>query len=212
LSEPSEDPHLVIVPSSVIYNWRNEIDRFAPDLDIAVISGTPKERKTLINEATEKDIWITSYGTMRQAAALYEGLHFQTMVHHDAQFIQSDQAQTSKAVRSVDASRRFALSGTPSENSVDELWASFQVILPGLLPPLKQFRQLEPKRIAALTKPFIMRRLTTEVLTAVPEKIESVHTSELTKDQKELYVGYLRELQTMTSGSIATNNFQESRM
>lgn len=212
LSEPSEDPHLVIVPSSVIYNWRNEIDRFAPDLDIAVISGTPNERKTLINEATEKDIWITSYGTMRQDAALYEGLHFQTMVLDEAQFIKNYQTKTSKAVRTIDASRRFALSGTPIENSVDELWAIFQVILPGLLPALKEFRQLEPKRIAALTKPFIMRRLKTEVLTELPEKIESVHTSELTKDQKELYVGYLRELQTMASESIATNNFQGSRM
>src|SRR5699024_3667392 len=133
------------VPSSVIYNWRNEIDRFAPDLDIAVISGTPNERKTLINEATEKDIWITSYGTMRQDAALYEGLHFKTMVLDEAQFIKNYQTKTSKAVRTINASRRFALSGTPIENSVDELCAIFQVILPGLLPALKEFRQLEPK-------------------------------------------------------------------
>src|SRR5699024_496146 len=118
LSEPSEDPHLVIVPLSVIYNWRNEIDRFAPYLDIAVISGTTNEQKTLINEATEKDIWITTYCTMRQDAALYEGLHFQTMVLDEAQFIKNYQTKTSKAVRTIDASRRFALSGTPIENSV----------------------------------------------------------------------------------------------
>src|SRR5699024_5608334 len=143
---------------------------------------------------------------------LYEGLHFQTMVLDEAQFIKNYQTKTSKAVRTIDASRRFALSGTPIENSVDELWAIFQVILPGLLPPLKEFRQLERKRIAALTKTIIMRRLTTGVITELPEKIEAVHTSELTKDQKELYVGYLRELQTMASESIATNNFPGSRM
>src|SRR5699024_11242817 len=117
----------VIGTSSGIDNWRNERDRFAPDLDIAVITRTPNERKTLINEATEKDIWITSYGTMRQDAALYEGLHVQTMVRDEAQFIKNYQTKTSKAVRTIDASRRFALSGTPIENSVDELWAIFQV-------------------------------------------------------------------------------------
>src|SRR5699024_10933185 len=131
----------------------------APDLDIAVISGTPNERKTLINEATEKDIWITSYGTMRQDAALYEGLHFQTIVLDEAQFIKNYQTKTSKAVRTIDASRRLALRGTSIGYSVDELWAIFQVILPGLLPALKEFRQFEPKRIAALIKPLIMRLL-----------------------------------------------------
>src|SRR5699024_2437040 len=122
--------------SCVIYNWRNELSRLAPDLDIAVISGTPKERTALINEASDKDVCITSYGTMRQDAALYEGLHFQTMVLDEAQFIKNYQTNTSKAVRTIVASRRFALSGTPIENSVDELWAIFQVILPGLLPAL----------------------------------------------------------------------------
>src|SRR5699024_11709551 len=137
--------------SCVIYNWRNEFSLFALDLDIAVIAGTPKERTALINEATDKDAWITSYGTMRQDAALYEGLHFQTMVLDEAQVIKNYQSKTSKAVRTIDASRRFALSSTPIENSVDELRAIFQDILPGLLPALKEFRQLEPKRIAALT-------------------------------------------------------------
>src|SRR5690625_3023037 len=149
---------------------------------------------------------------MRQDAALYEGLHFQTMVLDEAQFIKNYQTKTSKAVRTIDASRRFALSGTPIENSVDELWAIFQVILPGLLPGLKEFRQMEPKKIAALTRPFILRRIKRDVLQELPEKIESVHTSELTKEQKDLYVGYLRELREMTSSSIAANHFQQNRM
>ena len=212
LSEPSEQPHLVIVPSSVIFNWRNEVHRFAPELQVAVISGTPEERREMIEHSRDKDIWITSYGTLRQDAPLYEDIVFRTMVLDEAQFIKNYQTKTSKAVRSLKASRRFALSGTPIENSVDELWAIFQVVLPGLLPSLKEFRQMDPERISVLTRPFIMRRVKTEVLSELPEKIESVHTSELTKDQKELYVGYLRELQMMASESIASNHFQSSKM
>ena len=147
-----------------------------------------------------------------QDIQLYDSLSFATMILDEAQFIKNYQTKTSKAVRSIHAARRFALSGTPIENSVDELWAIFQVIMPGLLPSLKEFRQMEPKRIASLTKPFILRRIKSDVLKELPEKIESVHTSELTKEQKDLYVGYLRELQEMASASIAKNSFQQNRM
>src|SRR5699024_10968887 len=126
LSEPSESPHLIIVPSSVIYNWKNECHRFAPDLNVAIISGTPQERAALVADGTDQDVWITSYGTIRQDVSLYKDKYFQTMILDEAQFIKNYQTKTSKAVREINASRRFALSGTPIENSVDELWAIFQ--------------------------------------------------------------------------------------
>lgn len=212
LSEPSDQPHLIVVPSSVIYNWRNECHKFAPDLSVAVISGTPEERIKQVEEAEDKAVWITSYGTLRQDIDMYQEVQFRTLILDEAQFIKNYQTKTSKAVREIKASRRFALSGTPIENSVDELWAIFQVVLPGLMPTLREFRQMEPKKIAALTRPFILRRLKGDVLRELPAKIESVHSSELTKEQKDLYVGYLRELQQMTSASIANNDFQQNRM
>ncbi|MDY0394342.1 DEAD/DEAH box helicase [Virgibacillus halophilus] len=115
-------------------------------------------------------------------------------------------------MRQIKAYRRFALSGTPIENSIGELWSIFQVILPGQMPAQKEFRQMAHEKIASLTKPFILRRLKGDVLKELPEKIETVSVSELTKEQKDLYVGYLRKLQQETALSLKENSFQENRM
>lgn len=212
LSEPSDQPHLIVAPSSVLYNWKNEFAKFAPDLDVVVLTGAPIEREEMIKQSSHVDVWITSYATLRQDIELYRERTFQTLILDEAQFIKNYATKTSRAMREVKASRRFALSGTPIENSIDELWAIFQVILPGLLPNQKTFRHLPYERIAMITKPFILRRLKEDVLTELPEKIETVHTSELTKDQKELYVGYLRQLQQETAQSIKASGFQKNRM
>src|SRR5699024_8190713 len=203
LSEPSDVPHLVVVPSSVIYNWRNECRKFAPDLKVAVISGLPEERAQIIEKSQSADIWITSYGTVRQDIEKYRKLAFQTLILDEAQYIKNYFTKTSRVIREIKAEKRFALSGTPIENSIDELWAIFQVILPGFLPNQREFKQMKKEKIASLMRPFILRRVKTEVLKELPEKIESVHVSELTKDQKELYVGYLKQLQEETSASIS---------
>lgn len=212
LSEPSEKPHLVVVPSSVIYNWRNECRKFAPSLKVAVISGSPEERGQIIKNSNECDVWITSYGTVRQDLNHYKEIPFQTLILDEAQNIKNYFTKTSRAVREIRAEKKFALSGTPIENSIDELWAIFQVILPGLLPSQSDFRQMEREKISALTRPFILRRVKSDVLKELPEKIESVHISELTKEQKELYVGYLQQLQAETSASLQGNQFQKNRM
>lgn len=212
LSEPSDNPHLIVAPSSVLYNWKNECHRFAPDLDVAVLTGTPAERKEKIKNFVDKDVWITSYATLRQDIELYREMTFQTMILDEAQFIKNYATKTSQAIRQVIATRRFALSGTPIENSIDELWAIFQVVLPGLMPSQRAFKQLSHEKIARLTKPFILRRLKEDVLKELPDKIESTHVSELTKDQKELYVGYLRQLQQDAADSMKEGGFQQNRM
>src|SRR5699024_10864159 len=153
--------------------------------------GSKEEREQIIQRSRESDIWITSYGTLRQDIAQYEQIPFQTMILDEAQFIKNHATKTAKAVYTVRASRKFALSGTPIENSLDELWSIFQVVLPGLLPPLRQFRQLDVEKVARLTRPFILRRLKEEVLKELPEKIETVHVSDLTSEEKQLYIGYL---------------------
>lgn len=212
LSEPSDHPHLIVAPSSVLYNWKNECNRFAPDLDVAVLTGTPAERKEKIKGFADKDVWITSYATLRQDIEMYREMTFQTMILDEAQFIKNYATKTSQAIRQVIATRRFALSGTPIENSIDELWAIFQVVLPGLMPSQRAFKQLSHEKIGKLTKPFILRRLKEDVLKELPDKIESTHVSELTKDQKELYVGYLRQLQQDASDSMKEGGFQQNRM
>ena len=211
-SEPSENPHLVVVPSSVVYNWKSEIEKFSPSMSVAVLTGNPVERHEKIVDSQEIDVWITSYATLRQDIALYREYTFQTLVLDEAQYIKNYATKTSKAIREIRASRKFALSGTPIENTIDELWAIFQVVLPGLMPNRKEFRQLEHDKIASLTKPFILRRLKSDVLKELPEKIESVSISELTKEQKELYVGYLHQLQRETTQSLKEQSFQKNRM
>src|SRR5690625_4339783 len=214
LSEPSEpgQPHLVIAPSSVLYNWKNEFNRFAPSLEISILTGAPEERREKIKALTDSDVWITSYATLRQDIEFYRELTFQTLTLDEAQFIKNYATKTSQAIRQLRSSRRFALSGTPIENSIDELWAIFQVVLPGLMPSQRKFRQLSHEKIGMLTKPFILRRLKEDVLKELPDKIESVHVSELTQDQKELYVGYLRQVQQEATHSMQESGFNQNRM
>lgn len=205
-------PHLVVAPSSVVYNWKKEFSRFAPDLETVIMTGYPEERHKRLESMRDADVWITSYATLRQDISLYKQNRFQTLILDEAQFIKNYQTKTSKAVRSIDAAHKFALSGTPIENSIFELWSIFQVVLPGLLPNQKTFKQLSNEQIARMTRPFILRRLKKDVLTELPEKIESVSISELTKEQKELYLGYLSKLQQETAYSLEREGFQQSRM
>ncbi|WP_047983901.1 DEAD/DEAH box helicase [Ornithinibacillus californiensis] len=211
-SEIGEHPHLIVVPSSVVYNWKNEFEKFTPAMKVAIMTGNPQERHEKINTGQDANVWITSYATLRQDIDLYRELQFQTMILDEAQYIKNYATKTSKAIREIKASRRFALSGTPIENSIDELWAIFQVVLPGLMPNQKTFKQLSHDRIASITKPFILRRLKKDVLKELPDKIETVSVSELTSHQKELYVGYLRQLQQETAQSIQEGGFQQNRM
>ncbi|PAV31480.1 helicase SNF2 [Virgibacillus profundi] len=211
-SEPSDNPHLIVAPSSVVYNWKNEFEKFVPDLNVAILTGTPSERQQKIAEMGDMDVWITSYSTLRQDIELYRELNFQTLILDEAQFIKNYATKTSRAIREIKASRRFALSGTPIENSIDELWAIFQVVLPGLMPSQRNFKQLSNERISMITRPFILRRLKKDVLKELPDKIESVSVSELTKDQKDLYVGYHRQLQQEAAQSMKESGFNQNRM
>jgi SNF2 family DNA or RNA helicase len=211
-SELGEHPHLIVAPSSVVYNWKNEFEKFAPSLTVAVMTGTPQERQEKINTLKDVNVWITSYATLRQDIELYNECYFQALILDEAQYIKNYATKTSKAIRQIKAKRRFALSGTPIENSIDELWAIFQVVLPGLMPNQKGFKQLSHEKIASITKPFILRRLKKDVLKELPEKIETVSVSELTTHQKELYVGYLRQVQQEAAQSIQESGFQSNRM
>ncbi|MBP2076320.1 DEAD/DEAH box helicase [Oceanobacillus polygoni] len=204
--------HLIVAPSSVVYNWKNEFEKFTPHMSVVVLTGTPEERHQLIEASADTDVWITSYATLRQDIEIYREFSFQSMFLDEAQYIKNYATKTSRAIREIKAARRFALSGTPIENSIDELWAIFQVVLPGLMPNQRSFKQLSNEKIAMLTRPFILRRLKKDVLKELPDKIESVHVSELTKEQKDLYVGYLRQVQQEAAQSMKESGFQQNRM
>lgn len=212
LSNKSDELHLVIAPSSVIYNWKSEIRRFAPDLEIAMITGTQEEREQKIAKSKKADVWLTSYAMARRDVHLYETITFQTLILDEAQYVKNYETKTSKAIRKIQAKHRFALSGTPIENNIDELWAIFQVIMPGFLPSRKKYHQLDHETIAKMVHPFILRRLKKDVLEELPEKIETTLYSELTLEQKELYLAYLQKLRKETETSLQKDPFQQQRM
>ncbi len=217
LSEHKENkgeklPALVISPASLIYNWKSEFDKFAPGLHVEVISGSKEERAKQLEELSGVDVLVTSYPLIRQDIEIYEPIEFSSLILDEAQAIKNDATKTSKAVKMVNAGKRFALSGTPIENSLNELWSIFDAILPGFFPNKKTFNNLEQEQIARMSRPFILRRLKQDVLKELPDKIETVHMSDLTKEQKQLYVGYLEKIQGEAADAIATEGFQKSRM
>ncbi|WP_042461298.1 DEAD/DEAH box helicase [Neobacillus dielmonensis] len=212
LSEKNPKPALIVAPASLIYNWRNEFNKFAPSLTTEVMIGTPQERMEKLQSDQLPDVWITSYPTLRQDIDFYRQHEFSTLILDEAQAIKNYATKTAKAVRDIQAETSFALSGTPIENSLDELWSIFQTVLPGFFPQQKQFRQLEPAKVAKMIRPFLLRRVKKDVLKELPDKIETVNYSELTKQQKELYLAYLEKIQKDTVESLEGEGFQKSRI
>ncbi|WP_236035053.1 DEAD/DEAH box helicase [Alkalihalobacterium elongatum] len=209
---PSEFPSLVVAPASLIYNWKSECTKFAPSLIVEVIDGGPEERKQKLEDLKGVDVCITSYPLMRQDTELYANKTFDTLILDEAQVIKNPQTKTFKAITSIRAPKRFALSGTPIENSIDELWSIFYVLLPGFFPKKQDFSKLELEHISKMVKPFILRRLKTDVLKELPDKIETVQISELTKAQKELYVGYLQKVKQETTEILQTEGLNKGRI
>nr|WP_289036888.1 DEAD/DEAH box helicase [uncultured Allobacillus sp.] len=212
-NNPEQDqPALVVSPASLVYNWESEFEKFAPSMKVCVIHGSIGDREMLFKYAHEYDVLITSYPLVRQDLEQYRERRFSTLILDEAQAIKNHLTKQAQAIRAIRAGRRFALSGTPIENSLDELWSLFDVIMPGFFPSKKAFRELPQEQISRMSRPFILRRIKQDVLTELPDKIETVNHSELTKDQKQLYLGYLEKIQGEAASAISSDGFQKSRM
>lgn len=217
LSEQQENvgerlPALIVSPASLIYNWQSEFGKFAPQLRVTVVAGTPLERDGLQDESVEADVIVTSYPLLRRDIEYYEKRRFGILILDEAQAFKNRASQTAQAVKRIAAGRRFALTGTPIENRLDELWSIFDAVFPGLFENQKAFSAMPPDKIARIIRPFVLRRMKSEVLTELPEKIESVQHSELTVKQKKLYAAYLDKLRAETEEDLREEGFQKSRM
>lgn len=191
---------LVICPSSLTLNWQNEIERFAPDLSSVCISGTVAERAKQFEQMDEYDIVITSYATLLRDIAKYETKHFAIQFLDEAQNIKNHNTQSAKAVKAINSEQRFALTGTPVENTLAELWSIFDFIMPGYLhhysyfkknyenPIVKKNDTTSVRSLQRLTSPFVLRRLKGEVLTELPDKTETVLETQFDDKQKKLYL------------------------
>lgn len=210
--QSTHPPVLVVAPASLTYNWANEFARFAPHLRVLIAAGQKDERASMLAGMDDADVIVTSYPLLRRDLDTYLGRTFHTLILDEAQAIKNSSSQTAQAVKQIEAPRRFALTGTPVENSLDELWSIFEAVFPGLFPSYRRFRDLPPERIARMVRPFILRRLKKDVLEELPDRIETVQRSELKDEQKKLYAAYLSQLQDETSKDMEENGFQKNRI
>ena len=200
---------LILAPSGLIYNWADEFQKFAPNLDVVVVHGLKPYRETILAE--KHQIYVTSYATFRQDSEIYQDLSFDFLFLDEAQVMKNAQTKIAKTLRKFVVPSVFALSGTPIENNIGELWSIFQIVLPGLLPAKKAFMKLPAERVAQFIKPFVMRRKKEEVLTELPDLIEVVYKNELEDQQKAIYLAQLQQMQERIE-HVTVAEFQRNRV
>ncbi|MHB1484359.1 MAG: DEAD/DEAH box helicase [Saccharofermentanales bacterium] len=201
--EKSHMPSLVVAPTSLVFNWEAEVQKFAPDIKTLLIHGGVAARDEKLLHISEADLVITSYALLRRDIAKYEDIQFRACIIDEAQNIKNPKTINSKSVKQVHAQTYFALTGTPIENSLSELWSIFDFLMPGYLFSHSKFQEqfeipiFKDKdadaiaQLKRLVSPFILRRMKKDVLKELPEKINSVLYNEMTTEQAKLYASYI---------------------
>lgn len=197
---------LVICPASLVYNWEAESRRFYPSAQVQTVAGNAASRQLQIEEWDKYDILITSYDLLKRDIDFYNGKQFDYVIIDEAQYIKNASTQAAKSVKSITCNCRFALTGTPVENRLSELWSIFEFLMPGYLFSYKRFRdELEAPiaesqdeaarlRLSRMVKPFILRRLKKDVLKELPDKIEKVVYAKMEEKQGSLYQAREKQL------------------
>ncbi|MCA0993338.1 DEAD/DEAH box helicase [Pseudalkalibacillus hwajinpoensis] len=205
-------PVLIVCPSSLTYNWFNEIKKFAPELQAQIIDGNQSTRDKLQQTSKEMDVVITSYPLLRRDIHWYEKKTFHTVFFDEAQAFKNPSTQTARTVKKIKADHRFGLTGTPVENAIEELWSIYHVVFPELFKGIKAYSNLTKKTIARRVHPFLLRRMKEDVLAELPEKLESLELTELLPEQKKLYAAYLAKLRTDTLKHLDRDTIRKNRI
>ncbi len=203
------DRTLIVCPTSLAYNWQEEFEKFAPSVRTCIVQGTPEERAMCVADTSNGiDVWITTYPLIRKDTEIYRNCQFDHLFIDEAQFIKNPASLGAKAVKSISAGNRFALTGTPIENALSELWSVFDFVMPGFFPRYSRFAELYEKPILKehddacmkelkqRIQPFVLRRMKKDVLKELPDKIETKRMAEMTGKQKKIYLSYLVRIQT----------------
>ena len=192
---------LVITPTSLIYNWKDEFNNFAPSLNIGIVHGSKSEREIVLENQDEYDVILTTYGTLRNDFERYNNIMFDYCIIDEAQNIKNPASISSKMVKGINAKCRIALTGTPIENNLLELWSIFDFIMPWFLYTEEKFKSKfvnasdeNMKELKSLIKPFILRRLKRDVLEELPDKIEKKYIVEMPAPQKQVYKAYMKDV------------------
>lgn len=223
-SNNKEGQSIVICPTSLVINWRNEFEKFAPHMKVLTVQGSAKVREYLISEAHLYDVLITSYELLKRDIELYKKHMFGYIVADEAQYIKNHNTQNSKALKKLKGEYRFALTGTPIENSLAELWSIFDFIMPGYLfgyskfkkqfetPIVKDKDRAITERLQKFVAPFIMRRLKKDVLDELPEKIETVIYTSMSTEQEKIYKAHLAKAKMDFAKELQSNGFAKSQI
>lgn len=210
--EGREGTSLVVSPASLIYNWAEEFARFAPELNISLIVGSQEERQGKIEAYGEADVLVTSYDLLKRDIHLYEDRQFLYQIIDEAQYIKNHTTAAAKAVKVINSQNRYALTGTPIENRLSELWSIFDFLMPGFLygydvfkkemetPIVKNKDEGAMKRLQKMVSPFILRRLKEDVLKDLPEKLEECRYVRFATEQQRLYDGQVVHMREKISG------------
>lgn len=227
LSEKNENDSsisIVICPSSLIFNWVNEVEKFAPSLKIRSIIGNKEQRIELLKDIKGIDLLITSYDLLKRDIDIYKNLEFKFCILDEAQYIKNSYTLNAASVKCLNSSVRFALTGTPIENSLSDLWSIFDFIMPKFLLSYKNFKEnyenpiIKDNDIDALNKlneqikPFILRRLKKDVLTELPDKIETSSYTKMDDKQKMLYTAELVKANEEFNIEISNQGYEKSQI
>ena len=224
LKEKKDAKILIVAPTALIYNWKNEFDKFGKELNYKVFAENKELRKQELEDANNLNIFITTYGLVRQDKEKYLTIPFEVIALDEAQNIKNTNAQMSKVVKELHANTKFALTGTPLENSVLELWSIFDFIMPGYLVNntifQKKYNLKDVKKenlnilenLNKQIKPFILRRKKKEVVTELPEKIENNIYIDLTPEQKKLYAAQVEKTKKEMDYIVETEGFKKGNI
>ncbi len=200
---------LIVCPASLVYNWNSEIKRFAPELAAKMVVGTARERKSILEDFTHCNVLITSYDLLKRDLKQYEKMAFFCEIIDEAQYIKNYNTQAAKAVKQIQAEYKLALTGTPIENRLSELWSIFDYLMPGYLYSYTKFRdelelpisqnknEFAIRRLQKMIQPFVLRRLKKDVLADLPDKIEENLLADMEGEQQKLYDAHVKRLQLL---------------
>ena len=219
-------PSIVITPSSLALNWKSEIEKFANSIKVLVIRGNSEEREKQIQSIPKYDLVITSYDLLKRDMEIYkkENILFKFQIADEAQYIKNSNTQNAKSLKGINAQTRYALTGTPIENSLAELWSIFDYILPGYLFTYKKFKQLYEvpimkdndqeamQKLKMMIEPFVLRRVKKDVLKELPEKSITVLNNEMQGEQLQIYLSYLAQAKKEAINEIEGNGLEKSQI
>ncbi len=222
----NKKPIMVVCPSSLSLNWFAEIEKFAGNIKGIVIRGSATTRKEQIKNIQNYDVVITSYDLLKRDIEVYNesDYEFRYLIADEAQYMKNSNTQNAKAIKQIRARTKYALTGTPIENSLSELWSIFDFLMPGYLFSYKKFKENyempiiknedteRMNKLRMLIEPFVLRRTKKQVLTELPDKTVTVLNNEMEDEQQKVYLTYLAQAKSELNDMISTNGFENSQI